>query len=240
MDARVMKSRARIREAKGWKRGTKKLPLEHSIWESSRCKVFLRKPGKEAFWKAPKQRNRHDMSPDIVFTFRKNEIRPKPASFTKIFGELFKVRKSNGSHARLLGALLVRSAFMADHIKTRAGWRYRPHLPSVRAIAKDIPRLYGVPLEGFLHYLDALAWNEDVKYSNRKKQNGGRYDIAKGPGRYNNLMTCAYIIAADLGKVSYAGLLGGLIRTRVAPLDIVVAFKAFPDLGNYEPKMRRK
>ena len=127
----------------------------------------------------------------------------------------------------LFGALLYRSAYMLDHVKDGEGhWRYVPNEEAVKEISVAIPTLYNVSVEAFLHYLDALAWNEDVKYHTLG------FDVTKGYGRVNNLLTCANIVAVAAGRVEFYVLAGGFSRPPIgiSAISQKMAFEAFPAL----------
>src|SRR5882762_10346345 len=132
---RDSKRRARIHEAKNWKRGTRNKKKKRVIWSEGPYEVSLHKPGEEAFLKG-NRRNRYDMLPVVT----KNGVAMDNATFGIIFGELIdsKPKRKVGS---LLAALLVRSAFLADHRKTRQGWRYLPNPITVRRLSKKLPLL---------------------------------------------------------------------------------------------------
>lgn len=59
----------------------------------------------------------------------------------------------------------------------------------------------GIPIEAFLMYVDAIAWQEDVKYTTLGKT------ITSDVGRKNNMLTYARFIACLLGRSSYAEML---------------------------------
>jgi hypothetical protein len=241
IDSAGGKQKARIEEAIAWPQGSGKDDRKKQvIWAGGPFEVSLSKPGKEALpdWEeAGKRPNPNDMLP-LVTT---NGVPAKNASFTDIFAELISCRPQP-ELGRLLGTLLVRSAFMADHIEvTKGKWRYIPQTNAVAEIENGIPVLYGVSTTAFLHYLDALAWNEDVKYATIKDKKGRSYDFAKGHGRYNNVMTCAHFLAADIGVVSFADVLGPLARNwGVAPIKLPAAYEAFPLLGTYSKPARKR
>jgi hypothetical protein len=56
---------------------------------------------------------------------------------------------------------------------------------------RELPANFGEPIEVFLHYLELIALNEDVKYHTL-----GHDVFGTGVGRYNNLMT--YVIIIDI------------------------------------------
>ena len=60
-----------------------------------------------------------------------------------------------------------------------------------------------IPIEAYLHYLDGIAHNEDVKYHERLwKNNNGNYNVLdEGTGRENNQLTLALYINIVLGRI---------------------------------------
>lgn len=220
----------RIAEAIGWPQGTQERRLKKVIWSNADgYAVSLSKPGKEAAYGYMRCRykdghsgnNPNDMLPLVSFKRRISEN----ASFSDIFRELFLVRDMVAGE--LFGALLYRSAFMLDHRKdTDGNWRYVPNPEAIREISKTIKTLYQVSIEAFLHYLDALAWNEDVKYHTLG------YDVMQGYGRVNSLLTCAHIVAVAAGRVEFYALAGGFSRPPigVSAISQTAALEAFPTL----------
>jgi len=202
---------AQIREAVAWKPGKKK-QRAYEIWSDKKFKVELRKPGKEVL-REGENHNPHDMRP--VVTLRDDSDPIKDATFKQLFKELAKCKDKKV--ARALGRILVRMAEMSDHVDEKKGkWRYSPPEKEVITVAKAIPELHDVSLEAFLHYLDAIAWNEDVKY-NREKE--GKLKVTSS-GRPNNVMTLVHVVAAIMGKIPCEEVMGELIaRKGIAPLS---------------------
>lgn len=228
------KRMASVVEAIGWPTGSDvdhKLPTV--IFTAGEYEVRLSKPGKEA---APgyeyakhkdgtKGRNPNDMRPEITV---RGALIEKNASFRDIFEELQKIHLQSVDGIRLLAILLARSAYMADHVEVRPGiLRYHPPVELIHELKGLIPSAYEVPIEVFLHYLDALALNEDVKYHTLG------YDIGSGIGRRNNLLTCVNIIGVMLGDVSIAKFAGDFARppSGVSAISLVKAREVFPELG---------
>jgi hypothetical protein len=187
--------------------------------------VGVRKPGKEADWEPPRT-NPNDMLPTIRFNGEVIEYAP---GFTAIFEVLQDLGVGRNTLAlELIGCLLFRSAFMLDHEEMEpACWRYVPPASVVADIEKWTPTAADLPIQVFLHLIEALALNEDVKYKTLN------YDIQKGYGRRNNLATCAHIVAVFLGRASLVKFAGSLARppSGVAPITRVGAEAAFPLLA---------
>jgi hypothetical protein len=194
--------------------------------------VQLSKPGKEAASEYMGARykdghfgnNPNDMRPEII---KGDEMVKGLASFTEIFEELQRLHLVSTEGIKLIACLLARSAYMLDHIVDSPGvWRYSPPPNIVEKIARLIPDAEGVPVEVFLHYLDALALNEDVKYLTLG------YDIKTGPGRRNNLLTCVHVIAVMLGLASIAKFAGSFssIPRGISPIAYKTMLEIFPVL----------
>ncbi len=234
------KRMARIIEAIGWPSGSQNTLRYQSLWEGYGYSIKLGKPGKEAavdymncrYLDGHKGNNPNDMRPSI---FRNGVlVEQHLASFIDIFDEMQKFNDSDPIAIEIIGCLLFRSAYMLDHVEVRTGiWRYQPAEQVVQALQRRLPVAEGVPVEAFLHFLDALAWNEDVKYYTLG------YDvIRKGTGRKNNLLTCANLIGVLLNKVRISKFAGTFGRPPVgiSPISNLEAFRVFSDL---EPKIEK-
>jgi hypothetical protein len=130
---------------------------------------------------------------------------------------------------------------MEDHVQVhKKKWRYQPNEGVVKEIGRKLKTILGLPILGFLQYVDAVAWNEDVKYqkglkrrqrSKKKKKARKRRTKLPNTGRVNTLLTLAHVVAADIGAVPITDVLGGLIIGRgVAPIGKARAIEAFPTL----------
>ena len=187
--------------------------------------VGVRKPGKEAEWDPPRQ-NPNDMLPTIRKDGMVIEYAP---GFTAIFEVLQDLGVGRNNLAlELIGCLLFRSAYMLDHEEMEPGcWRYAPPPTVVTEIERWTPSAANLPIQVFLHLIEALALNEDVKYDTLG------YDIQKGVGRRNNLSTCAHIVAVFLGRASLVRFAGTLARppSGVAPMSRTAAEASFPLLA---------
>lgn len=224
---------ASIAEARNWAGGTQSNKKPVAIWKNHQHEVRLLKPGKEAapgydrcrYKDGHKGNNPNDMLPDIWDGKRYLE---KNASFTDVFDELQALIRAEPVALELIGCLLFRAAFMADHIDEGGDrWRYHPPQAIVSTIARYAPSAFGVPIEVFLHYLDALAWNEDVKYDTLG------YDIKTGTGRQNNLLTCVNIIGVFLDKIPLSKFAGAFARPPVgiSAISRKRALEVFPLLN---------
>lgn len=228
-----VKRLASVEEAISWPSGPDADHKEPTmIFSRGRYTVRLSKPGKEAspdydratYKDKSKGNNPNDMRPEIAID---GKVIEKNATFTDIFGELFKLHEASQEGIELMACLLARNAFMADHVEIKQGvWRYSPSQDAIAKLNKTIPLLYDVPIEVFLHYLDALALNEDTKYHTLG------YDITKDTGRKNNLLTCVKLIGVLLEQISFADFAGGLISRRgVSPITLTKMYEIFPELA---------
>lgn len=225
------KRMARVSEAISWDGGTENNLRYHTIFSEGKYSIRLGKPGKEAApsYNRCKYRDGHsgnnpnDMRPSIFINEeRQNE---QLASFTDIFNELQALGRSDEGALELIACLLFRSAYMIDHREISPGiWRYEIPKEVLNVIKKTLPTANGMPMKVFLHFLDALAWNEDVKYYTLG------YDIRLGTGRRNNLMTCVNLIGVLLNKVSIADFAGKFGRPPAGISDIAKkeALEIFP------------
>ena len=197
-----LKKEALVNEAISWAGNTQKGKLiYHDLWESSnkRFKVSLGKYGKE-----------------YIFD----------GSFDHVFHYFQEVYKYNEKALEILGCLMFRNAFLVDHINANDHFTYVPPTEAILYLQNNLPPIEGIEIETYLHYLDAIAWNEDTKYYTLG------YDIHSGIGRKNNMLTYAHIIAVLLGKASLAKLCSSFSRPPigVSAISFDTASTAFPSL----------
>jgi len=184
--------------------------------------VAVGKPGKEA---DPNRANPNlnDMTPTLLRNGRDEGFRP---SFGDVFSALqdYAVSTDGMDQASLhvIGALLFRNAFMLDHAETGHGaWRYQPPEEAVLFLEGLHPMIAGVPVRAFLHLVEALALNEDVKYNPPGNK-------IRAIGRQNTLLTCVHATSVLLNLASFGGFLDGMSRGRgVAPLSQQEATQTF-------------
>lgn len=203
------------------------------VFEKGRYSVRLSKPGKEAapgyarakYKDGTRGRNPNDMRPEITVD---GKLMEKNASFLNVFDELYKLHNNSPEGVELMGYLLARSAFMADHKELSPGiWRYDPPEEIIERLAQLVPEIYGVPVEVFLHYLNALALNEDTKYRTLG------YDIRTGVGRRNNMLTCVNLIGVLLDRISIVAFAGDFSRppAGIAAISITKMREILPALN---------
>lgn len=227
------KQLARVREATAWSSGTQESLKFQTIWNRGAYAVKLGKPGKEAasdyvkckYSDGHRGNNPNDMKPVIFMNDKPFES--NLASFTQIFDEIQRLNDKDKSAVELVGCLLFRSAYMLDHVEEKPGiWRYEPSAEVLVELQSRLPVTDGVPIEVFLHYLDAIAWNEDVKYHTLG------YDITHGTGRKNNLLTCTNLIGVLLTRVKISKFAGNFGRppTGISTISKAEAYRIFPAL----------
>jgi len=225
-----------IKEAISWYGSINPLKkIYYDIWESYElnAKVSLGKFGKEYHINTLRRKddgsignNPNDMKPTI---FIDNVIKDVEGSFVYVFDLFQQIHNKDTEALDLLGSLLFRNAFLIDHIFNEDGnLRYSPPQDVIIKLRTRLGNIDGMDIEIFLHYLDAIALNEDVKYY------GLGYDIRNGTGRRNNLLTCVHIIAVFLNRTSLVKLCGAFSRppVGVAPLSNKKAIEVFPMLKN--------
>jgi hypothetical protein len=204
----------------------------HVLWQGYGYEVGVGKPGKETERERP---NPNDMWP---FIKQGNIFDEKSASFRDIFRELEHMGNKSRYSLELLGCLLARSALMLDHDIRDDKVVYAPSEVIVDEIKKDIPTMFGVPLEVFLQYLEMIALNEDVKYQTNRSASGKNY--GKSAGRPNNLLTCAHLIAVLLGRAGLVDFAYGFAQQRgVSAMQLRQIPGCFPllDLDKVEAKI---
>ncbi len=204
----------------------------HTIWRSpnNEYEVSVGKFGKEFYQNNKKNyktkqlgNNKNDMKPTV---FKNGNELVFDASFKNIFDFLIAVSKIDKEVLRLLGCLFVRNAFLEDHSVLNGKYCYNPPRDVMDIIKGTIPEFNGIDTEVYLHYVDVIAWNEDVKYWTLE------YDLKKGIGRQNNMLTYAHVAAVLLDESSLSGLCMSLIRGMgVAPITIPEVVGIFKELN---------
>lgn len=225
---------ASVSEAIGWEKGTnEELPIQTVVYDDGTYTVVLTKPGKEArpdynrcnYKDGHKGNNPNDMRPEIFLNGSKFGAN---ATFQDVFNALQQLHNTSLAGLEILGHLLSRLAFMADHFEISPGiWRYNPPLEIIGELGNSIESIYGVPPLVFLHYLNALALNEDVKYHTLG------YDVTQGTGRRNNLLTCVNLIGVFLGGVTIVEFAGQFSRppAGISAISQRKMREIFPRLG---------
>lgn len=167
------------------------------VWEKGSFSVQLGKYGKEYY--REKKPNKNDMMPVV---FENGSINEFDASFRAIFRLIEDLQvKGDSDSVIVLACLFIRNAFLVDHQLVNGHYRYIPPQAAIDYLTERVGDHHGVPIEAFLQYVDAIAWNEDVKY------NTLGHSINVDVGRTNNMLTYARFCACMLGRSSYAEML---------------------------------
>ena len=218
--------------AKALSGGTLVKPHDHKLWRVGNYRVGFRKPGKETavdaetnFRDGTVAPNPDDMRPTI---WKSNLVVGAPASFEEIFHVFERLLGNNEDDVlQFLAGIFYIAAYLLDYeMPTKPGVvpEYKLPLDLLKALDKPLWRVTGLPAEVYLKYLQAIAWNEDVKY------NALGYDVAKKQtGRQSNQLTYTHLIAVLQGRLPLANFCYAFARSRgVAPLSGIKAAKAFP------------
>lgn len=94
-----------------------------------------------------------------------------------LFDEIYKQEKPNTLH--LLGCLLIYNAYLLHHKIIDNRPQYSPPAAAVRRLAGEYPYYNDaqgnrLKILAYLHYIDALAQNEDVVYRSHTRPGAGR------------------------------------------------------------------
>ncbi len=190
------------------------------IWGSGDYSVQFGKYGKEYYNKGPKF-NKNDMAPTI---FHNDKVCDYDASFRAVFRLLEHLKNIGDKESLLiLGCIFVRNAFLVDHVYDGKNYRYVIPKDALKYLQEHVKEHAGIPIEVFLMYIDAIAWQEDVKYITRGKKQ------TEDVGRKNNMLTYARFAACLLGRSSYAEMLNKY-SMGVSALPKNEITKAFPEL----------
>lgn len=201
----------------------------HFIWESidNKYKVGVGKFGKEYYANnisrknGTKGNNPNDMRPVVYVDGEEREF---DNSFDHIFNFFQYVSKIDDKALEVLGCLMFRNAFLIDHKDINGILTYCPPKEAINYLNTVIPIYDEISIEAYLYYMEAIAWNEDVKYDTLG------YDVHSGIGRQNNMLTYAHIISIFMGIGSIAKLCSQFSRPPigVSAIPQSVAIKAFP------------
>lgn len=160
----------RIKEALAFVGGTADAPNKHVIAVLPAGKeAYFMKPGKEALRKIP---NIHDMFPGVG-KIGANEV--ATFTFEVIWEHLVEISIINQILFKKVLVLIYRNCFFVDHAEDKNGnIRYLPSREVLNCIEKidyavcagfnDKFKKEKIGLLEFLHFVDLLGWNEDVKY----------------------------------------------------------------------------
>lgn len=177
-----------IQEAIRFECGTVDSPRKHKIAElAAGVEVYFLKPGKETVRR--NNPNENDMTPIVG----KERAR---FTFQDIWEFMIRWALEDESVLKPIGILVYRVGYLIDHQSGSDGtFRYIPN-PSMARTISDIDSTLSAKfpggLWGFLHFIDLLGWNEDVKYHS----SGQRVDFPRNSfavGRINTALSCLTI-----------------------------------------------
>ncbi len=189
----VLQRAKRIAEAIAFKSGTIEKPKKHiiSTLPNGKESYFL-KPGKETQRAVP---NIYDMFPNVG---SKSKSETDGFSFEVIWEYLIKISIINQLTFKKVLVLLYRLCFLLDHQEIKKGKiRYFPSQEILDYISKiDFSLKEGfkdkfkkdeIGLLEYLHFVDLLGWNEDVKYHITNSQPDFEVKSKKNVGRTNTI-----------------------------------------------------
>jgi hypothetical protein len=212
------------------------LPIVKTLFEET---IVIQYPGKESTQsKRRKWKNSWDFRPKLVkldvpdLAFKDIwESLYENLRITEYDTE--ETRSHKVSIGRLLGTLFYRMAFMLDHdlteptelicnrvpsddrnrtrrITVKKFWRYKPPPRTLEWITKSNLKWASMSLEAFLHYNSILAWNEDVKYSEKDES----WTPSKRTGRINTILTHVRVVGFIIDEVKFSDIVSGLAQQR--------------------------
>lgn len=202
----------------------------HKIWEypvDPSYSICFGKYGKEYYEiKNGVQKNANDMKPCV---FKDGQI---VDSFRGRFDDIFALlenlhRDGKDDVVRAFAVLFFRNSILLDHSIVNGEYYYTPDQELVDYICENIPEYEGIPMEVYIHVLDAIGYNEDVKYFTQ-----GLLQKKTGIGRENNMKTYSYAAICVLGHENWAGFIYKLMRGYgVAPVTNKMFAQYFPEMG---------
>ncbi|MCD4830764.1 MAG: hypothetical protein K8R02_03020 [Anaerohalosphaeraceae bacterium] len=183
----------RIAEAIAFKSGTIADPVKTVISTISQKKEsYFLKPGKETQRATP---NIHDMFPNVGSN---NKSETDGFTFEVIWEYLIKISIINQLTFKKVLVLLYRLCFLLDH-NLRGEIRYHPSPEILDYISKmdfalkdgfkDKFKKNEIELLEFLHFIDLLGWNEDVKYHIKNGQPDFEDRTKRNVGRTNTIIS---------------------------------------------------
>ncbi len=233
-----------IEIALGWKGMTPKNNfIVHNVWQypsNPSYKVSFGKYGKE-YYEIEVAAYKGKPDNEIPDKVRKNCNDMMPAvfkdgvivdSFRARFDDIFALLERCGHNGqedvvRALSLLFFRNSLLLDHKIEDGNYHYCPPQELVDYICNNIPEYEGIPMEVYIHALDAIGYNEDVKYYTR-----GLLQKKTGVGRENNMKTYSYAAACALGYEYWAGFVYKLMRGYgVSPITNKMFATYFPEAG---------
>ncbi len=203
----------------------------HNIWtykQNPKYVVSLGKYGKEFYEKARNGegiKNCNDMRPSIIHD--REVLQTVRGKFEDIFKIMESLKKGDKEDAlKAFAILFFRNALLLDHTIYDGKYLYQPNGKLVHVITDACSECEGVPTEVYIHFLDAIGFNEDVKYYTQ-----GKLNRTNGVGRENNMRTYIYNICCILGQEYWSDFVYKLMKqTGVAPINNKKMAMNFPEL----------
>ena len=203
--------------------GDSNTPKHHHLYTSicKNYKIFAKKPGKEA------NLSSRTNAFDLYIYVEKNGLK---MDIGKSFGDIFisfEGIKNHSDALELIAYIFIRNAYCLDHDNSLV---YSPSVDIIDFIQRKIGSIHNLPIDVFLQFLEAIASNEDVKYSNKKNSKGKYNSLGVGTGRRNNMLTYVYVIASFQNKIKVSEVMGKLASSTggIAPIDSKSLLKYFP------------
>lgn len=231
-----------IKIAEGWsgldERGSY---IFHNVWRSNdnNYVVSLGKYGKEYYQPGTTGhgvKNCNDMRPSIIKDGQ--VLMSVKGGFDDIF-RLMERCKEDGKEdvLRAFAILFFRNALLLDHSIVDGKYYYNPDSGLIDYICSEFPSWEDVPMDVYIRFLDAIGYNEDVKYYTK-----GKLEKTKGIGRENNMRTYAYVICCILGYEKWSPCIYNLMKHfGVAPITNEMMGRHFPELElSYNPSVHRQ
>lgn len=182
----IEKRKSRIQEALDIEYTDPKRPVKYVVDTlDDEREVFFLKPGKEYFRKIP---NLNDMTPNVGKDYENFKF----ADIWELLCKLYNVISSD--NYKKLSAIIYRMAFLLDFKFVDGKVRFAPGEEVNREIAEIQKEINDKNLEvdvvSFLHFLDVLSWNEDVKYHTINNSPDFSDSRKRKNGRINTLLSC--------------------------------------------------
>ena len=195
-DYYISQREKRIVEAIKFEGGSIEYPkkLLVSVLPNGKESYFL-KPGKETLRKIKKV-NIHDMFPNVGFA---GKSETESFSFDILWEYLIKISIINQITFKKVLVLLYRLCFFVDHYELDGLIRYKPSIElldyifkmdySLKEGFKDKFKKDEIGLLEYLHFVDLLGWNEDVKYHVKDSKPDFQDRSKKNIGRVNTIIS---------------------------------------------------
>ncbi len=185
----VKKREDRIQEALNIKFENPNTPVKFIVDSlENGLDVYFIKPGKEYF--RPNKQRLNDMSPNVGELFTNY-------SFANIWQLLCTLRNNISlDNYKKLSAILYRTAYLIDFTNDNGKVRFSPSselLTEIQEIQTEVNnKNLDINILAFIHFLDVLGWNEDVKY--HTEEYAGKINSSNfGRGRINTILSCISI-----------------------------------------------